>query len=260
MVAPVIAAERAFAERHKQVPLKQAFQEYAAADGVAVRPAGVRNVQEDLAGWPNVNNTGNVAWWPMLAGVAQSGDLGFTTGPATYPGGNFGGYFTIWKKQADGSWKWLIDQGTGQNKILVSSKPGDAPAIVPVSTVGPMDPALAWRDLLAADTALGAATAVNSSALLGKIAPEAWLTGFSRHPSVGLAAARAEMSLRPAKIAMKPKGGGVSTAGDFGWTYGYASWVDDGGAPKRGSYLRAWQRRPSGWVIVADNLSMFARG
>lgn len=259
LTAPVIAAERAFAERHKQVPLKQAFQEYAAADGVALRPTGVRNVQEDLASWPDANNTGAIGWWPMLAGVAQSGDLGFTTGPATYPGGNFGGYFTIWKKQPDGSWKWVIDQGTGQNKIPVTSQPGDAPTIVPVSNVSPMDSAQAWKDLLAVDAALGAAMAEDAGAMAAKLAPEAWLTGLGKQPSVGLAAAKAEISTRPAKIAMKPEGGGVSAAGDFGWTYGYASWIDNGGEQKRGPYLRAWQRRDSGWVIVADNLNQFGR-
>ena len=51
-------------------------------------------------------------WWPNFAGVARSGDLGFTTGPATINGGKPGiFYFTVWARQPDGGWKWVFDGG-----------------------------------------------------------------------------------------------------------------------------------------------------
>lgn len=259
LAAPIVAAERSFAERHKAVPLKQAFQEYAAADGVAIRPDGVRNVQEDLAAWPDNDDKGSIGWWPKYAGAARSGDLGFTTGPATYPGGTAGGYFTIWKKQPDGGWKWVIDQGQGQNGNPPFSPP-DAPVqIVPLSDVTPMDPAAAWKALLAVDTELGKAMAEDVRALATRLAPDAYLMGFGKAPATNAEAADRILSGRPTRIAMKPEGGGVSAAGDFGWTYGYGDWTDDKGKAKKGSYLRAWQRRSGGWRIVADNLNPFGR-
>ncbi len=58
-----------------------------------------------------------VEWHPHKAGVARSGDLGYTSG--TYklsfkdPSGKTifdnGKYLIVWKKQADGSWKVLFD-------------------------------------------------------------------------------------------------------------------------------------------------------
>lgn len=63
-----------------------------------------------------------LVWEPIAADMASSGDLGYTRGKFDYytaPGedgetrlGPFKGYYTsIWKKQADGSWKWVFDGG-----------------------------------------------------------------------------------------------------------------------------------------------------
>src|SRR5687768_5693933 len=83
---PVIAAERAFAARHQQVSVKRSFAEYAAPDGVMVTPGGVRNARAFVATWPDADDTGFIVWWPSFAGIARSGDVGFTTGPASYGG------------------------------------------------------------------------------------------------------------------------------------------------------------------------------
>ena len=54
-------------------------------------------------------------WRPEHGTVARSGDLGFTTGPVTRRGdpqpgpGQIGRYFTIWRRQSDGTWRYVID-------------------------------------------------------------------------------------------------------------------------------------------------------
>ncbi len=58
-------------------------------------------------------------WWPKKAEVARSSDLGYTWGTSEYrdkdstgkPIVSYGKYVTIWKKQADGTWKFIIDIG-----------------------------------------------------------------------------------------------------------------------------------------------------
>ena len=49
---------------------------------------------------------------------AASGDMGFTTGPWEAKGdindekpSGYGHFVTVWKKQADGSWKFVVDLG-----------------------------------------------------------------------------------------------------------------------------------------------------
>ncbi|MGI8782752.1 MAG: YybH family protein [Acidobacteriota bacterium] len=59
------------------------------------------------------------SWTPARAEVAHSGELGFTfgnyevkgTGPDGKPRTQRGKYVSIWKKQADGSWKVVVDIG-----------------------------------------------------------------------------------------------------------------------------------------------------
>jgi ketosteroid isomerase-like protein len=243
---PVIAAERAFAARHQQVSVKQAFAEHAAPDAVMVTPGEVRNALEFIAEWPDADDKGHIVWWPSVAGIARSGELGFTMGPASYGGGRaYTNYFTVWKKQPDGGWKWVIDMGTRKG-VKPAGGPGDPVAVVPVSTA-PAKPAdRAWAELKAIDAAPSAA---------GRFAPEARAIGLEPAPLVGAEAIMASWAGRPA-ITTKPEGGGVSEAGDLGWTYGFATWSEAGTAT-RGPYLRVWQRRAHGWTILVENIHAF---
>ena len=62
----------------------------------------------------------NLIWTPVKAEVAKFGDLGYTFGnwqigiktPAGKDSTLYGNYVTIWKKQKDGRWKYVLDAGT----------------------------------------------------------------------------------------------------------------------------------------------------
>jgi len=67
-----------------------------------------------------------LTWEPSFANISESGDLGYTYGTWTYKEKQSGAiekgtYVTIWKKQADGSWKYVLDTGT-------DGLPGSAPS------------------------------------------------------------------------------------------------------------------------------------
>jgi ketosteroid isomerase-like protein len=243
---PVIAAERAFAARHQQVSVKQAFTEYAAPDGVMVTAGGVRNALDFIGEWPDADDKGHIVWWPSVAGIARSGELGFTMGPASYGGGRaYTNYFTVWKKQPDGSWKWLIDMGTRKG-VKPAGGPGDPVAVAPIPAAAPKSDDRAWTEIEVLDEATPNAA---------RYAPDAQAIGWEAAPLVGAEAIMASWSARPA-IATKTEGGGVSKAGDLGWSYGFANWTEDG-KPKRGPYMRVWQRRSKGWVILVENIHAF---
>lgn len=61
-----------------------------------------------------------IAWAPLYAEGASSGDLGYTTGSFEIhdktsdgsPVVRKGSYVTIWRKQSDGSWKVALDIGS----------------------------------------------------------------------------------------------------------------------------------------------------
>ena len=62
---------------------------------------------------------GTLNWRPVYADAASSGDLGFTVGEYVFTGRGatgtvvqrFGKYLTIWKKQSDGEWRFVVDGG-----------------------------------------------------------------------------------------------------------------------------------------------------
>ena len=59
-----------------------------------------------------------LTWEPVAAELSSSGDIGYTYGIYTVQMKNMptdkadkGTYVTIWKKQAGGSWKFVLDTG-----------------------------------------------------------------------------------------------------------------------------------------------------
>ena len=62
---------------------------------------------------------GTLNWRPVYADAASSGDLGFTVGEYVFTGRGatgtvvqrFGKYLTVWQKQPDGEWRFVVDGG-----------------------------------------------------------------------------------------------------------------------------------------------------
>ena len=64
--------------------------------------------------WSSKNETTAISWEPYKAEAAKSGELGYTFGNWKYVGKDttlYGNYYTFWKKQADGAWKFVVDGG-----------------------------------------------------------------------------------------------------------------------------------------------------
>ena len=70
----------------------------------------------------------SLRWTPAGGEVARSGDLGYTWGHAVRrtqdeqgkPATRYSKHVTIWKKQADGSWKVAVDIGTSSPRLPCS--------------------------------------------------------------------------------------------------------------------------------------------
>jgi ketosteroid isomerase-like protein len=111
-------AELSFAHTASQKGIKDAFLAYLAEDSVLFRPRAVSGRQ-----WMSDHpaNPGVLIWEPSYAEVSGAGDLGFTTGPYSYQKSAndppaYGQFFSIWKKQSDGTWKVFLDTGIDQKK------------------------------------------------------------------------------------------------------------------------------------------------
>jgi ketosteroid isomerase-like protein len=69
--------------------------------------------------WANKPDTKDISWQPHKAEAAKSGELGYTIGNWKYATKDtvmYGYYYTIWKKQPGGKWKFIVDGGNNTPK------------------------------------------------------------------------------------------------------------------------------------------------
>ena len=104
----VVDAERAFAAAAQTEGQWTAFRHYAASDAVMFTPQPV-NAQSFLAKLKNPPKA--IMWWPTASFISCDGAMAANTGGWRRPDGSVGYFSTIWVKQPDGSWKWIVDGG-----------------------------------------------------------------------------------------------------------------------------------------------------
>lgn len=116
----LIRVEKMFSHMSESKGMSVAFNYYCDSDGVLLRPnsmpvIGKSNIAAALASTSDKLFT--LTWKPIDAILASSGDLGYTYG--TYlieymdeqvPDGK-GTYVTIWRKNSEGEWRFLLDTG-----------------------------------------------------------------------------------------------------------------------------------------------------
>ncbi len=111
-------ADRAFSTLSEVKGMRNAFMEYMDSNAVLLRPnhlpiIGARAIEYLL----EQNDSGyTLKWQPHNATVSRSADLGYTFGIwALQPKGQdtvlYGTYVSIWKKQQNGVWKYVLDAG-----------------------------------------------------------------------------------------------------------------------------------------------------
>jgi len=248
----IAAAERSFAAMARAQGLGPAFTFWSAEDAVIFTP-GPASAKATYAA-PGYRLDGHLDWWPAYVGIARSGDLGFSTGPFDYERGKaHGWYFSVWRREAGGNWRWLLDHGTPTDSA--SAQGPEAPvATAPAGRASPRA-AGAWPEVRAAEAKLAAALSADArSALPAAIWDDGRIMRPGPQPAIGRTAFTAAAFAGPATIAAAPIGGGVSKAGDLAWTYGKASWPEAGKSVE-GHYVRIWQRRRAGWKLLVDEMT-----
>jgi len=251
--------ERAFSARASETNWRDAFIEFFADEAVSFQP-GPGPARERLRQVPAPKpGTPAFQWEPRTGDVAASGDLGYLTGPVTFPPGpdgkaRYGCYFSVWKKQADGTFKVILDAG-----IQPPSAPEFAPGFVraPGRAVGtpPASRAEAERSLLEADRALasgmardGAATAFGQALHAGgRLHRNGFLPLTSRD------AALAWLRTQVVSQTSEPLKSETGASGDLGYTWGKTAVTGADGKATEAYYIRVWTLGAGGrWQLVAD--------
>jgi ketosteroid isomerase-like protein len=243
--------------------MKPAFMGFAAPDGVIARRAFANAIET----WSQRNPapTGLLTWWPVYADVSRAGDLGWTTGPFEFrekptdakPEGA-GHYFTIWRRQPDGAWKFVLDLG-------IQHPAPDAPETVlqyPASLKKRGSSAGDFADTVAGRKSLSEAERSLSEDSAKKGAREALLSRADEtlrlyrqgsFPVVGREAVADALKVQTEFITWKALKADVAASGDLGYAYGtyeVRAKASDEEPAERGNYARVWRHQAGQWRVV----------
>lgn len=114
----LMEADRNFSDFSAEKGMKAAFMEYIDSNGVLLRPGQLPIVGAHAIDYLlELNDTTyTLKWQPHYAFVSKSADLGYTYGiyalnPKNKDTTVYGTYVSIWRKQANGKWKFVLDTG-----------------------------------------------------------------------------------------------------------------------------------------------------
>jgi len=253
----MVKTEQAFSKMAEETNTRDAFLAFIADDGLLFRPGAVNGKKWMIEhpGPPPSDKRPLLAWQPSYAGMAVSGDMGFTTGPweakadinDEKPQG-YGHFVTVWKKQADGTWKFVVDLGISHPQ---SGGPQTlwTPAETPKKEFKPVDVPIAREALLERDRNYAAAVLRHGFAksYAAYAARGVRLYRANNLPFIGREASIEQLSKTTGAVKWTPVDGDVSSAGDLGYTHGTYEAGDE-----RGSYVRIWKKQNGLWRIIMD--------
>lgn len=113
----IVKTEYDFAQLAKQSGIYEAFMTYADSTAVLLRNDSLIIGKNNIKDFYHNQNAKGLDWKPDYVFVSKSGDIGYTYGHYTFNYKNSEGktlvsrgiFHTIWKRQADGSWRFVWD-------------------------------------------------------------------------------------------------------------------------------------------------------
>ena len=256
----MVRTEQRFAARALVVGWKQAFLEYFADSASGFDADQVVPAKEQLRKRPDPPKDLQLIWEPRYGDIASSGDLGYLTGPVRRinPAANEGRpqpalYASVWKRQADGSFRVVMDVGV-LTPAPVTFRPGFTRAPQTDRYARNTTVQSAVKSLRDTDAALtNALHRGQSDAYRGHLAEGARFHRPDVMPIVGEQAIVAWLASQPRYAAGESRFAETSMAGDLGYTYG--TYALDGTQASHGFYVRVWSRGRDGvWRISLDVL------
>ena len=254
----VADAENNFARTSKEKSTKVAFLANLDPNSVVFSQGNPVNGIEQWTNTPE--GPGLLFWWPVFVEAAASGDFGYSTGPYEIsrdrneaPAG-FGYYSSVWKKDAQGTWKVVTDMG-----IAFPKREDTYPTLKttpnPLKTKGSVNAEKTKTDLLALDRQyVEKLNSTGRSFDAEALSAEARIHRMGNWPCTTPDAIRG-LDETNKKFKLEQLGGDVASSADLGYTYGKATVTvtRDGNTRELPfNYLRVWKKEQAGWKIVLD--------
>lgn len=249
----VVETEKAFAKLAEEKGTKAAFLANLSNDAVLFLPDQV-NAKEY---WLNrAESKALLSWAPNFADVSANGLLGYTTGNWEFrPNGKgdtpsaYGEFITVWQRQPDGPYKFVVDIGVGHEKRDVFSTDWTTTKQTLKDTndkkLSAADTASSFYGLLKRDGAKAAYKAYASD--------EIRLYREGKFPFVGRRDALKAVGREKSKLAMSRRASFFGSA-DLSYVVSTYSLTDGDKVVEKGNYLQIWKLEKGGWRIVLDIL------
>jgi len=266
----IVDTERAFARTSAEQGTRSAFLAFIAEDGTLYRPTAV-NGKKWLLEHPTPPSQKRplLAWQPAFADVALAGDMGFTFGPWEFKEDlkdakpvAFGHFATVWKRQADGSWKFVIDHGISHPQPQATITPWQLPSNYKQKSWKPvkLDLEAARTILMNRDREFSSASSAQGIAQAFSVysMDDVRLFRNDNYPFAGRAAAVKALSAKAPPnhvLTWQPLDGDVSGSDDLGYTrgtYTLTSSEDPNKIAERGNYVRFWKKQNGVWKILLE--------
>jgi ketosteroid isomerase-like protein len=258
-------AERAFVRLAAEKGFRDSFYAYFADDGIAFNPHPFR-VRVALADQPPTPAPMGADWAPVYGDIAAAGDLGWNTGPLVYAGRDgqpdrHGMFFSVWKRQSDGSFKVVLDIGSDTPSAVVPiSEPPHSSWRPGLEFPDGVDVAAAKAALLATEKSFLEASEAQGlgRAYAALLADEARVHRPGVMPVTG-AALDEWSNAQAGKFRGEALFADVSRSGELGYAWG--SYERIGGSPEAGYFARVWKKDDRDeWRIVMDTVSPVPAG
>ena len=116
-VEQLFEVDRNFSDSASKIGFNKAFIEFAHPDAVLLRKNSmpITGKQAITTIYEKADTTGiRFSWEPLSGDIAASGELGYTYGIYTFRLDTIvekGTYVSIWKKDENGNWKYVLDAG-----------------------------------------------------------------------------------------------------------------------------------------------------
>lgn len=245
----LIAAERSFAAFSVAHSTKEAFLQYIDSNSLMFdkgHPVKAHAYWKQREKRPGVLN-----WYPQFAEISASGDFGYTTGPWTFQSSatdtveSRGLYCTVWYRNNDGEWKFLIDLGVGNTpeypsaEVIKVDMPKQSENIAAVARVFPM---------VAAENDYVKELMNNKYRASEKyLSAKSILARNGQAPAITPAAQHAIIDSTSAGIKYTLEGWDIASVPDMGYVYGTTT-ING----KTEGYFRVWRREKNGWKIALE--------
>ncbi|MEP6901600.1 MAG: hypothetical protein ABJA66_07610 [Actinomycetota bacterium] len=250
----LIETEQSFARTAAEKGTKTAFLTFLADDGIVFNPTESNG---KLVWNARPESSSLLAWNPAWADISADGNFGYTTGGWEFrPKGKtdkptvFGEYVTLWQKQADGSFKAVLDMGI--------THPANN-----LSNAAPKSPIDAGTGAKSVQTGVNTDTLTNifsnksmANGYFNYLADDCIVLRDGNLPSVGkqpafLALEKLDKEFPPSNF-LNFNGNNSKIFGNFMYVWGVYQLTDKDKSLKKWNFLQIWKNRNGKWQIVLD--------